>query len=204
VHNLRSALDHLICQVALLDGGTLEDCARSQFPIASKSEAQYEGMASRYLPECLTEKHRAMVKEPQPFHAGEGAEIHPLSVLADFSNTDKHRVINPAYGFMDTDAKEFLDRLTRFYEGQIPSPVRSWWMVKRGTALEKGTPWFRMVFDRDVLKKPATVEISADIKIGIAFGEVGVDSREFKLIGEWAYAVIGRFMREFPETRYHD
>src|SRR5262245_2957355 len=42
VHNLRSALDHLICQVALLDGGTMDDCAQTQFPIASKSEGQFE------------------------------------------------------------------------------------------------------------------------------------------------------------------
>jgi hypothetical protein len=161
-------------------------------------------MADRYLPKCFSEKHRAMVKEPQPFHAGKKAAIHPLSVLADFSNTDKHRVINPAFGFMDTDAGEFLERLTRHYEGEEPSPVHSWWMVKRGTALEDGTPWFRMVFDREVLKEPATVEISANIRVGIAFGEIGLDSREFKKIGEYVHLVIETFMRDFPETRYHD
>lgn len=205
VHNLRSALDHLVCQVALLDGGTMEDCQRSQFPIASKSEDQYEDMAHRFLPKCFTSKHRAMVKEPQPFHVGERADVNPLSLLADFSNTDKHRLINPTYGFMDTDAGEFLERMTRNYEGEGPSPIHSWWMVKRGTVLEEGTPWFRIVFDRDLMKEPPRrVEINANIEVGIAFGEVGLDSRHFKTIGEYVHLLIERFMREFPETRYCD
>jgi hypothetical protein len=78
-------------------------------------------------------------------------------------------------------------------------------MVKRGTVLEEGTPWFRIIFDRDLMKEPpAKVEINANIKVGIAFGEIGLDSREFKKIGEYVYLVIERFMREFPETRYYD
>lgn len=204
VHNLRSALDHLICQVALLDGGTMEDCRRSQFPIASKSESQYEDLARRCLPDCLTDQHRAMVRTPQPFCSKNGADMNPLSVLADFSNTDKHRLINSTIGFMDTDATDFLDRITRNFEGDGPSPVHSWWMVKRGAALEEGTPWFRIVFDREILKEPVQVEINANIKVGIAFGEIGLDSRDFRTIGEYVYVVIERFMREFPETRYHD
>jgi hypothetical protein len=205
VHNLRSALDHLICQVALLDGGTLEDCAKSQFPIASKSEEQFERMADRYLPKCFSEKHRAMVKEPQPFHAGgKAAETHPLSVLADFSNADKHRMINLANGFMDTDPAEVLDRMTPD-ESDGPSPIHSLWMAKQGTVLVDGTPWFRIVFDRDVLTEPpARVDLAGNIQVGVAFGEIGLDSRSFKRIGEYVYVVIERFMREFPETRYHD
>jgi hypothetical protein len=199
---LRSALDHLICQVALLDGGTMEDCDKSQFPIASKSEEQYERMAARCLPGCFTDEHRAMVRTPQPFLSRDRVDLHPLSALADFSNTDKHRLINPAIGFIDTDAADFLDRITRNYEGDGPSPVHSWWMVKQGTALEEGTPWFRIVFDREILKEPAQVEINANIKVGVAFGEIGLDSRDFKTIGEYVYVIIERFMREFPETRY--
>lgn len=41
VHNLRSALDHLIYQLTLLDGGTMEDCAVSQFPIVVESRSGF-------------------------------------------------------------------------------------------------------------------------------------------------------------------
>jgi hypothetical protein len=206
VHNLRSALDHLICQVTLLDGGTMDDCAEAQFPIASKSEQQFENMADRRLPACFSDKHRAMVREPQPFHAGEGAPRHPLSVLADLSNADKHRVLNTSVSFMDSDAKEVLDRLVASYQGgDEPSPVHSWWMVKRGQHLEQGTPWFRIVFDRAVLTEgPVNVKMDGNIRLGIAFGDIGLDSRDFKKIGEYVWLIIERFMREFPETKYHD
>jgi len=206
VHNLRSALDHLICQVTLLDGGRMDDCADTQFPIASKSEQQFENMADRRLPACFSDKHRAMVKEPQPYHAGDGADRHPLSLLADLSNADKHRVLNASVSFMDSDPKEVLDRLVGSYQGGgEPSPVHSWWMVKRGQHLEDGTPWFRIVFDRAVLTEaPVNVEMSGNLSLGIAFGEIGLDSRSFKKVGEYVWLVIERFAREFPETRYHD
>jgi hypothetical protein len=205
VHNLRSALDHLICQVAVLDGGTLGDCAESQFPIASKSEGQFDAIAKRRLPSCFTANHRAMVKKAQPYHAGDGAATHPLSVLATLSNTDKHRVINPAFSFMDSDAREVLSRLSKSFQGPGPSPVHSWWMIKRGEPLEKNASWFRVVFDRRVMPEPPKkVEMHGQLSLGIAFGEIGLDSRSFKTVAEYVWVVIERFMREFPQTRYHD
>jgi hypothetical protein len=78
-------------------------------------------------------------------------------------------------------------------------------MAKQGTVLVDGTPWFRIVFDRDVLEEPpARVELAGNIQVGVAFGEIGLDSRSFKTIGEWVFTIIERFMREFPETRYQD
>lgn len=206
VHNLRSALDHLICQVTLLDGGSMDDCEESQFPIASKSEGQFEKMAKKRLPVCFSDKHRAMVKRAQPYHAGDDAPRHPLSILAELSNADKHRVLNASFSFMDSDAREVLDRLVGSYQGgDEPSPVHSWWMVKRGQRLEHDTPWFRIVFDRAILTEPpVNVKMSGNISLGIAFGDIGLDSRDFKKVGEYVWLVIERFMREFPETRYHD
>lgn len=204
VHNLRSALDHLACQLTLFNGGTMADCAQTQFPIASKSEAQFEAMANRRIP-GLSSKHRAMVKRVQPYRSGEKAAVHPLAVLAELSNTDKHRVINPAYSFVDTDSRGVLERLTKNYEGPGPSPVHSLWMVKRGTRLEHDTPWFRIVFDRSVFpERPASVEIGGNLQLGIAFGDIGLNSDSFRHIAEYVRSVIERFMRQFPETKYVD
>jgi hypothetical protein len=79
LHNLRSALDHLAWQVTRLDGGTPNDT--TQFPIASRSEEQFEAMAARRIP-GLSPRHRAMVKRAQPFGRGKDASSHPLCVLA--------------------------------------------------------------------------------------------------------------------------
>ena len=62
-------------------------------------------MAKIRIPD-LSPQHRSMVKHFQPYHAGDEAARHPLSVLADLSNADKHRLINPTYGFMASDVTE--------------------------------------------------------------------------------------------------
>lgn len=204
VHNLRSALDHLVCQLTLLDGGTMDDCAQAQFPIASKSEAQFEQMADARIP-GLSKWHRAMVKRAQPYRAGDLAWKHPLAILAELSNADKHRLINPTYSIIKGDVGAALDRLAGSYQGPGQSPVVAWFMAKEGTRLEHDAAWFRIVFDRNVLKeRPINVKVSGGLTLGIAFGEIGLDADSYRHIGEYVWVVIERFMRRFPETKYID
>jgi hypothetical protein len=63
IHNLRSALDHLMWQVTLLDGGTPNEL--TQFPVATKDEAQFNGMAGKHIPD-LSPEHRAIVQGALP------------------------------------------------------------------------------------------------------------------------------------------
>ena len=200
VHNLRSALDHMIWQVTLLDGGTPDDA--TQYPIASKSESQFESMmADRRIP-GLSEKHRAMVKKTQPYHRGNRAENHSLSVLATPSNTDKHRALNASYSFMETDARETLDKLVRT-DDNPDSPVVGFFMARRGTRMKHGTPWFRILWDR-AEDPPRSVEMGGDLRTGIGFGEIGLDASDFRKIAEDVLTIIEAFMRDFPETTFTD
>jgi hypothetical protein len=167
VHNLRSALDHLACQVTLLDLPADADpdgvCDDTQFPIASCSERQFERMAKRRIP-LFSSKHKALVKRLQPYHAGDEAERHPLSVLADLSNADKHRLVNPTYGFMASDTEEALERLLR--EGpEGPTPVSGFWIIGRGQRLDHDTPWFKIRFRRDS-PAPTKVKVGGDPTVG--------------------------------------
>jgi hypothetical protein len=204
VHNLRSALDHLACQLTLLNGGTMEDCAQTQFPIASTSESQFEQMADRRIP-GLSKRHRAFVKWAQPYRAGDKAWKHPLAILADLSNADKHRLLNPTFSVLKSDTSRTLDRLIDSYEGDGPSPVRSWWILRQGSRLKHDAAWFRIAFDRAILTEaPTNVKVSGNLRLGIAFGEVGLDADSYRRIGEFVWVVIERFMRQFPETRYRD
>lgn|GEM_PF-1917404 len=204
VHNLRSALDHLVCQLTLLDGGTMEDCAQTQFPIASKCKAQFDRMADRRIP-GLSEWHRAMVRRAQPYRAGDSAWKHPLAILADLSNADKHRLINPTYSIVKSDTEEVLDRLINSYRGEGHSPVKSWWMLRRGSRLEHDAPWFRIAFDRTLMpERPAKVQMGGNLRLGIAFGEIGLDADSYRFVAEYVRLLIEAFMRRFPETKYID
>jgi hypothetical protein len=202
VHNLRSALDHLICQLTLLDGGTIN--RRTQFPIVVESEERFEAVADKQIP-GLSRMHRAMVKRAQPYRAGDRAWKHPLAVLAGLSNADKHRLINPTYSILISDTERVLDRLVGGYQGDGPSPVKSWWMLKHGSRLEHDAAWFRIVFDRALMpERPAKVQMGGNLRLGVAFGEIGLDADSYRHVAEYVLAVMEAFMRRFSETKYID
>lgn len=203
LHNLRSALDHLICQLTLLDGGTMADCTKTQYPIASESEEQFEGMANYRIPK-LSKRHRAMVKQTQPYRAGDGAFAHPLSILAELSNTDKHRVLNPTFSVMKSDAASVLGGIVDHYQGDGPDPAKSWRMLDSGSRLEHGTAWLRVGFDREILTERPSVEVGGLLRTGLAFGDIGMDADSYRHIAEYVRKVIEIFMRRFPETKYID
>jgi hypothetical protein len=200
IHNLRSALDHLICQVTLLDlpaGESAEGvCDQTQFPIASKDERQFEDMANFRIPR-LSEMHRAMVKHMQPYHAGDKAARHPLSILAELSNADKHRLVNPTYSFMASDVTKAVESIAT----DPDSPIVETRIIKRGHRMEHETPWLRLRFRRDSAL-PAKVQVNANPTIGIALGEVGLDIMAFKELGESVWKIIAAFMQDFPETEF--
>jgi hypothetical protein len=196
LHNLRSCLDHIMWQVALLDGGTPDDS--TQFPIASKSEEQFEGMANRRIP-GLSPNHRAMVKAAQPYRAGDRAHLHPLHVLGTLSNIDKHQIVHPTYSFMAVEPGSTLDSLIE----NAPPFIRSVWMLKKGARLEHGTPWLRLGWDRRE-EPPREVQVGGDLTLGIALGEIETDFAEFPKVAEAVQAVLQAFLAEFPETEYVD
>lgn len=95
IHNLRSALDHLVWQLAVLHSGPAPNPLprRSpwrgvQFPIAYSAQA-FQSMQPIYLwgtdPKLLAEFERL-----QPYSTGQ-PDRHPLWVLHELWNIDKHR-----------------------------------------------------------------------------------------------------------------
>jgi len=156
-------------------------------------------MATNRIP-GLSALHRANVKLVQPYHAGNEASRHPLSILADLSNADKHRVVNPSYGFGDWDAGETLDRLCAGTQDG-PAHVEHWWLAKGGQRLKDGAPWFRIGFARGE-EPPRKVEVGGNLPIGIAFGEMGLAAAEFPRIAQLVEAITKQFLADFPETQF--
>jgi hypothetical protein len=87
-HNMRSALDHLAWQLALLT--SVEPFDKTQFPIALTPEA-FESSRRRMLRD-IDPRHQSVMEGVQPYsRTDEGMALRDLRVL---SNTDKHRVLN--------------------------------------------------------------------------------------------------------------
>ena len=102
VHNLRGALDHIVWALSIGHSGPppadLKGWRQVEFPIFCSASA-YDGTPSsngasgpkklRWVNQGL----HATFRELQPFHAGKEAATHPLWLLQELANLDKHRSI---------------------------------------------------------------------------------------------------------------
>jgi hypothetical protein len=92
IHNARSALDNLAYALAIKNSGPLsDDDARDvQFVLYEKRPDDFFSR-SLFRLGLLSDVARTEIEKLQPYHRPDPAYRHPLAVLADLSNIDKHR-----------------------------------------------------------------------------------------------------------------
>ena len=95
------ALDQLIFELAFMDsraGKRLsgkQSLGRTMFP-ASDTLVNFESHHVCYtLLAGITKQHRAQLKRFQPYRSRNYPGVHPLRLLHDLSNDDKHRLTQP-------------------------------------------------------------------------------------------------------------
>jgi len=88
-HELRSLLDHMVWQLALSQ--VTLPYGKTEFPIFTGS-ALYNRDGLRKIPN-LSASQKAFIEGLQPYHAGQDAYTHPLWLLHELNNTDKHRLL---------------------------------------------------------------------------------------------------------------
>ena len=144
------------------------------------------------------------MKRVQPYHAGDGASRHPLAVLADLSNTDKHRIVNPTFSFLESEGvADELEKLLGPDDAGQPSPIRGFFVAKPGQRMEHGTPWLRLLWDRGE-EPPRRVQVGGNITLGKGFGEVGLAAEDFPRLAKAVLGIIQHFQADFPETVFED
>jgi hypothetical protein len=93
VHNLRSALNHLVWQLVILNDE--QPRRQNQFPIISTKKEYWEVPANRSesvrdrMLAGISEEHRAFIDLVQPFNARGESNGTSLAVLSWLSNADK-------------------------------------------------------------------------------------------------------------------
>lgn len=182
-HNLRSALDHVVCQLAILNKAP---CDQTQFPICN-TKAGFGFEAKKRL-DGLADRHRAMIRRVQPYHRRKGGVL--LAILRDLSNADKHRVVNPA-----TQAVAFVPP-TFDPPGVV---LRAEAQYKERVRMEDGAEYLR--FTEFHARPGATVNMDLEASYNIVFGEWGKYEISARSIGEMRNHVrrlVRRFSGEFP------
>lgn len=84
IHNVRSALDHLACQLVIANGNTISD--RTAFPISKGTTIHEASFAAQVEGMSLDSKDK--IRSLEPFKDGKG---HDLWVLHKLDIADKHR-----------------------------------------------------------------------------------------------------------------
>ena len=114
VHNMRSSLDHLAWQLTISASGDPpdplpKDWRRIEFPIFS-TQAGWDGKVGwKRKIWGVSPQNRARIERLQPFCCGEAtATRHPLWVLHELDNVDKHRSLNIVGAAMSVSHLEFV------------------------------------------------------------------------------------------------
>jgi hypothetical protein len=99
LHNLRSALDHLVWELVILETGEAPkprkpgSTTKTGFPIF-ETPGGYDGdRGERLMLHGVGAPARALIRSEQPFHTGEDV-ASPLWHLHVLSNFDKHRTLH--------------------------------------------------------------------------------------------------------------
>jgi hypothetical protein len=96
VHNLRSALDYVAWQ--LVDANRGNPGKHTSYPICSTPEKfELSGRAALYR---ATESAILAVRTSQPFTV-DPPDTHPLAILEELDNHDKHRLLHVIAGVVD-------------------------------------------------------------------------------------------------------
>ena len=170
-HVAPTSLDHV---VYLLAGGKNK---RTQFPIA-KTERDWICKPEGWL-KGISKAARDEIESLQPYKRGDRARLHPLAVLNDLNNTDKHRTIHPSWTTFKDKPPE-MD--VQFLDPAPDARVEVTYRPKPGSPLEHGAVILRMILsgnpepnvkmegklDLDVLLSERRVQYSDLVRITAA------------------------------------
>jgi hypothetical protein len=165
VHNLRSALDHLVCQLATLHGRSIADCKKTAFPICI-DEATF-AKAKRRVEPFVDPGAFALIEVLQPYkaadRAGKDARSNNLWVISQLDIIDKHRMlVIAAKYFRATDVRYTLRGITTVL------PVDGKWFP-----LEDGAQIGSLDISNLTIEHTDEMHVQAQTEVQIFFNETG-------------------------------
>jgi hypothetical protein len=188
VHNLRSALDHLVYQLVIASGVTPKERNNLQFPICFKP-SQWETNGGSKLLGMKPEWQRA-VENLQPHKRRNEPTIagqHPLEVIATLDNTDKHRELHLAAvaSAMLTEsgakvtALDAIKGIQMVFHNHVGLPIEQ-------------AQLYGIIVTPPTAK--VQIELQHPIPIGVAFGQRhAVRADQLDVLVDEVVRIVGRF-----------
>jgi hypothetical protein len=92
IHNARSALDHLVFQLAILNGAAGSAARKTSFPVCL-SPSDFRLIVARRVAPFISNTALDEIEKLQPYAHGNAGRDDVLYVLAKLDNIDKHRLV---------------------------------------------------------------------------------------------------------------
>ena len=183
IHNLRSALDHTLCQLVALHGGEAD--TGNQFPIFTYVPTKKWAL-DKWAKNIrgVTGPDLALIEHVQP-HTRDDPTTHPLAVLQDVSNADKHRLVLDFYLAIDGDPSGIPEFDP--HDLDITGEMR----LTAGVRLKPGTEIFRVPV-RTWGDDPH-MEVHGSFPVTVAFGEAAYEGPGLNLIRKYVRELVQAF-----------
>jgi hypothetical protein len=204
-YQVRSVLDQLVTQLAILNGGDADEHGRG-FPIFIDKDAYWriprrKGSLSKRdeLLQGVAEAHRNIIDAMQPYNFGDpiATANHPLAMLNDVCNWDKHRYGHPTAFVMRAAT------LTQIHP--ILGKVHSIYYLQDGRGTYAGIPMetgdtVRIGGDRPTFKPPLDLPVdSVTFAVGVRFGRRRIFAGDLAEIVDFVkLRVVAPFEPFFP------
>lgn len=187
VHNLRTALDFVVFELAVLDlGGVEPPGGKTAFPLAF-DRPHFDALAPRLL-EGLSKPHRDMIELMQPYHAPHGRDSFVFKILDDLANDNKHRLLQGV--FVTVERGQFRIPPTghncRVVRQQVHNTV--------GRPLEPGTKIATLVLE-DTGPNPK-VDVQGDVTLAVTLRD---GTKVLDLLNAAATSVQNVFNEVLPD-----
>lgn len=127
----------------------------------------------------VADKYRTLIDATQPYHAGDGANSHPLAMLAHLANTNKHRRLQLALAVPKTGTIRLtpLGPHARF-EATVIQP---------GVVIEDGT-----IVARYTVEPPTEVAVESQLSVAVSFGQWRINSGALRDVEAYVVKIIER------------
>jgi hypothetical protein len=181
MHNLRSALDHLVWQLAVIGDGPGE---RNQFPIFDSPKV-FEAKRPTYL-HGVRPEHGTVIEGYQPYKGL--PEGRSLTLLAKFNDVDKHRVVHSGIRFGKLGPDSIT--ISNIRSADVRAPAFSY--------LIDGAELYRIAA-AEIIDPSQEVEVHTRIPSAIAFGEVpfAASFADFLRMRDTVSNIVEAFRGEF-------
>ena len=166
IHNLRSALDHLIYEVSAPDEHG-QPLTGTEFPIFM-DEAEFRTKRAQRKIRGLNAATLAVIERFQPFKTKDPADIPFLWILHQVSNTDKHRLLN-----IVTTVHTLREIKILYQPGVTPlttAHIAQGMRVNRKARLEDGAEYFSF-WTLEPLPDDTQVNMDTEMAVHVEFGD---------------------------------